>query len=149
MRSTLLNSLRGKKRDEMSNQPGGIKPTSADIGRAVVFTAANGKQETGTVVFFNHEFVFVRLTGAEAAMAAKRQDLQWMEGTKMKVTTETKKLVEFSADDVDEILRARAAQALNCRPEDLKSVEDKWPAGVAYTYVSLTAPANGGKTDGN
>ena len=52
-----------------------IEPTKGDIGRAVVYRDSSGTTETGTVVSFTEEWVYVRYRVWPEATA--RADLSW------------------------------------------------------------------------
>jgi hypothetical protein len=58
-----------------------IEPTSADIGRAVVYTGnryPGGKLEEGVITSFNDYRVFVRYGSDKNSKSTAREDLEWL-----------------------------------------------------------------------
>jgi hypothetical protein len=59
-----------------------INPTSADIGRHVVYTGnryPGGEPEVGIITSYNDRAVFVRYGDDRHSKATSREDLEWRE----------------------------------------------------------------------
>lgn len=55
-----------------------INPTTADIGRAVIYRHRGQAKEFGSITSFNEKYVFVLYEGAAHAAATNRLDLEWL-----------------------------------------------------------------------
>lgn len=61
-----------------------IEPTSADIGRKVVYTSFHpDDREVGEISSFNEHLVFVRYDGKANAEGTHRGNLEWFRATEM------------------------------------------------------------------
>lgn len=60
--------------------PSGINPTPADVGRAVLYTAAHpgAAPEEGVITSYNEHTVFVRYGADKHSKGTDRRDLQWV-----------------------------------------------------------------------
>lgn len=51
--------------------------TFADLGKRVIYTASDGRRETGYITSYNHEFIFVEYPPSETPKATSPEDLEW------------------------------------------------------------------------
>ena len=55
-----------------------INPTTADVGRRVLYRPRHSPDEAGVITSFNDSFVFVRYGDLSESQATMHEDLHWV-----------------------------------------------------------------------